>query len=155
MPMRHDSMLGMVMRFTVTVDGIDLGGWSSCRGLGVQFEHEELEVGANYEYNVLLPKRLKYSSITLQRAMNAEDSAKVAAWLRRVRDDWYSSDSGDGFPGSSATIVLLDARNDLSTPVYKWTLERVFPKSWKGPDLDAAGNGIAIESLELAHEGFL
>jgi phage tail-like protein len=153
--MRHDAMLGLVMRFTVTVDGIDLGGWSSCKGLGVQFEHEEIEVGSNYEYNVLLPKRLKYNTITLQRAMNSEDSARVQTWLRHVKDDWYSGETGEEFTGSTARITLLDAHNDPDRPVASWSLRGVFPKAWKGPDMDASSSQVALESLELAHHGFL
>ena len=39
--------------------------------------------------------------------------------------------------------------------VTKWELHGVFPTKWEGPALDAAGKKIAIEKLELAHEGFL
>jgi len=39
--------------------------------------------------------------------------------------------------------------------VAKWNLEGVYPVKWTGPSLDAAGNQIAVETLELAHNGFL
>ncbi|GEC09577.1 hypothetical protein SSP24_72320 [Streptomyces spinoverrucosus] len=153
--MTDSTRLGLSMRFGVVLDGIDLGGWSSCKGLGVGFDSEELEVGGNYEYNVILPKRVKYTPITLQRAMTADGSAQVQAWLRRIVADWYSSDTADDFHGSTAQISLLDARNNAQAPVATWSLRNVYPKGWKGPDLDATSSHVAIETLELVHQGFL
>lgn len=146
------TQLGMAMRFEVTVDALSLGHWSSCRGLNVSFEHEEVECGGNYEYSVLLPKRLKYGAITLQRAVKQEDTAKVQTWLRQVTRDWYSYVDGVEYPGTSAQIALKDASGN---EVYRWELRNVFPKNWKGPDLDADTSKIALETLELAHQGFL
>ncbi|MFE9566807.1 phage tail protein [Streptomyces sp. NPDC006487] len=148
------AVFGMAMRFKVTVDAFgDLGYWSSCRGLNVSFEHEEIECGGNYENVVLLPKRLKYGSITLQRAVQRDDSKKVETWLRQVTKDWYGYEFGEKeYQGTGMKVELMDAHNRL---VYEWQLRSVFPKGWKGPDLDADTNKIALESLELAHQGFL
>ncbi|MCX2954578.1 phage tail protein [Lentzea sp. NEAU-D7] len=155
MALSTNATIGVVMRFRVVVDGIDLGGWSSCKGLNVGFETEEFKEGANYEYVVILPERLKYNSITLTRAMTSVDSAKVQAWLRKIVADWYSSETDVEYNGGTAQITLLDARSATAHPVASWSLRGVFPKSWKGPDLDATGNQFAIETLELVHHGFL
>jgi phage tail-like protein len=40
-------------------------------------------------------------------------------------------------------------------PVAKWTLKNAVPQSWKGPQLSATGKGVAMETLEIVHEGFL
>ena len=40
-------------------------------------------------------------------------------------------------------------------PVKRWDLIRAFPVKWTGPDMKANGGEIAIESLEIAHEGVL
>ncbi|MGP3690552.1 phage tail protein [Streptomyces sp. IBSNAI002] len=148
------ALFGMAMRFKVSVDAFgDLGYWSSCRGLNVTFDHEEIECGGNYEHSVLLPKRLKYGSITLQRAIKREDTARLQTWLRQVMRDWYSYEiGGTEYAGTGVKIELMDAHNQ---PVFDWQLRSVFPKSWKGPDLDADTSKVALETLELAHEGFL
>ena len=39
--------------------------------------------------------------------------------------------------------------------VAEWVLMGVFPVRWTGPSLDVNGNQMAIETLELAHNGFL
>jgi phage tail-like protein len=34
-----------------------------------------------------------------------------------------------------------------------WTVHNAFPVKVEGPQLKAAGNEVAIESIEVAHEG--
>jgi phage tail-like protein len=41
----------------------------------------------------------------------------------------------------------------LGTAVKRWNLIRAFPVKWTGPDLKATGSEVAIETLEIAHEG--
>lgn len=145
--------LGMSMRFRVSVDGINLGSWTSCAGLSVEFKNKRIAEGGNYEYSVILPDRVEYKTVTLRRAMSAQESAKVQQWLTGVVSGWYNAASPRDFGPRTAEIELFDASG--STVVATWTLRNVFPARWAGPDLDATGNRVAIESLELVHEGFL
>jgi phage tail-like protein len=41
------------------------------------------------------------------------------------------------------------------TEIRRWQFKEAFPVKWSGPSLQTTGNSIAVESLELAHEGFL
>jgi phage tail-like protein len=43
--------------------------------------------------------------------------------------------------------------NEKGEDVRRWNLVRAFPVKWVGPDLKASASEVAIESLELAHEG--
>lgn len=147
--------MGMAMRFGVVIDGMDLGGWQSCKGLHVSFENEEVAVGGEYEHTMLLPTRLKYNPITLVRAMDPQSSATVRRWLRQVLHDWYENEDPGDYRGSTAQITLADVRSEYANPVSRWSLRHVYPKSWKGPDLDASSHSVALESLELVHQGFL
>ena len=47
-------------------------------------------------------------------------------------------------------IVLMDAQH---IPHNLWTFKRGFPVKFEGPTMKGAGNEVAIESLEIAHEG--
>jgi phage tail-like protein len=40
-------------------------------------------------------------------------------------------------------------------PTWGWTLSDAYPVRWTGPELQADGNTVAMESLELAHEGLV
>jgi len=145
--------LGMSMRFRVSVDGINLGSWATCAGLSVEFKNKRIAEGGNYEYSVILPDRVEYKTVTLRRAMSAQESAIVQQWLTGVVSGWYNAASPRDFGPRTAEIELFDASG--KTGVATWTLRNVFPARWSGPDLDATGNKIAIEALELVHEGFL
>ncbi|MDT5040529.1 MAG: hypothetical protein QOE51_1514 [Actinoplanes sp.] len=145
--------LGMAMRFRVSVDGINLGSWASCAGLSVEFKNKRIAEGGNYDYSVILPDRIEYKAVTLRRAMSQQESAIVQGWLTAVVSGWYQAASPRDFGPRTAQIELFDATG--SGVVASWTLRNVYPSRWTGPDLDATGSRIAIEQLELVHEGFL
>lgn len=144
--------LGLAMRFRVSVDGINLGSWSTCAGLAVEFKNRRVNEGGNYEYSVILPERVEYRPVTLRRAMSPQESAIVQKWLTGAVSGWYNAASPRDFGPRTAEIELFDAGG---TVVATWTLRNVYPSKWTGPDLDAMGGRVAIESLELVHEGFL
>lgn len=144
--------LGMSMRFRVSVDGINLGSWATCAGLSVEFKNRRVNEGGNYEYSVILPERVEYRAVTLRRAMSPQESAIVQRWLTGVVSGWYNADSPRDYGPRTAEIELFDAAGAV---VAAWTLRNVFPSRWSGPDLDATGSRIAVEALELVHEGFL
>ena len=150
--MAEDARLGMSMRFKVVVDDVDLGGWTSCAGLAVEFKNTLVGEGANYETRTVLPDRVEYKVITLKRAMVAQDSAQVQNWLSRVVADWYGATSPGNYGARTARIALFDA---YGQEVAAWSLRNVYPAGWQGPDLDASGHAVAVETLQLIHEGFL
>lgn len=143
MSIKDSTQYGLVMRFDVVVDGIDLGAWSSCDGLKVDFGLKEIKVGGTNDYKVYLPDRVFYPRLVLKRAMNASDSGKVMSWLRSMVD---------ATDGGTATITLRDSHNQT---VSEWTFANARPSLWKGPTLSATGKEVATEMLELVHEGFL
>lgn len=134
---------GLNLRFSVTLDQRrSLGTWSKCEGLSVEYEVFEYQEGGLNEYVHRLPGRAKYTNVRLTRPLD-DQSDDLAAWvasgLNAVQRD-------------TATITLLDPNGDT---VCTWTLAEACPVKWTGPTLDAAGNQIATEVLELAHNGFL
>lgn len=143
-------MLGLNNRFGVQIDGIDLGMWGQCKGLGVDFKPDHIGQGGVYDYEVLLPGQMTYKAISLRRALNAQDSTKVQTWLQRMVQNWVHA-AGSG-TGGTAVITLFGSDG---VPIIAWTLRNVYPSKWDGPDLDATTAGIAMETLELVHEGFL
>lgn len=139
------------MRFAVTVDGLSLGHWSACRGLQVDLKTIRVREGGNYGFEQILPDRISYSPVTLERAVESAASAAVQSWLRQVASQWMGGPGGS-YQAGSAQITLLDA---ASKPVTSWTLTGVYPSSWSGPALNATEDRVAIETLVLEHEGFL
>ncbi len=96
-----------------------------------------------------MPDRAEYTKVTFQRAMKSGDWATTKAWLESVTgDSWLAS----GSKANTATVTLKDA---TLAEVASWTLKNALPSAWKAPQMDAAGKAIALETLELQHEGFL
>ena len=58
----------------------------------------------------------------------------------------YAPSPGVVYP----TITLLD---ESRQPVMVWKFHRAWPCKWSGPSLNAKSNEVAIESLEICHEG--
>jgi phage tail-like protein len=141
--------LGTDFRFLVEVDGYSLGSWNSCKGLGITFKHEKVAELGQHAYNTYIPGRAEYTAITLQRAMKSGDWDKTKTWLEAVTADGWLVMTADA---KQATITMQDA---TTASVAKWTLKNAMPQSWKGPQLTATGKGVALETLEIVHEGFL
>jgi phage tail-like protein len=141
---------GMAMRFTVQVDGLNLGHWSGCKGLKMDFKVTRLRQGGNYGYDLIIPDQVVGSAVTLERAMEKTDSAAVQTWLASVAQKWTSySGTGDPYRGTTATITLFDV---TGVATASWTLYGVFPSSWSGPGLSATDNKVAIETLVLEYQ---
>jgi phage tail-like protein len=142
---------GMAMRFTVSVDGLSLGHWSGCKNLKMDFKVTRLREGGNYGSDLILPDQVVGAAVTLERAMEKTDSAKVQSWLATVAADWASNPKTEvrAYQTSTAVITLFDV---TGVQTASWTLGGVFPSSWSGPGLSASENKVALETLVLEYQ---
>jgi len=149
--------LALAFRFDVEVDGNKLGSWTTCKGLSVRFKHQMVKELGQHEYISYIPGYAEFPKVTLQRAMQKDDWAKTRSWLNDVaRASWMTgevslADSGAS-GGTGAKVTLRDGHGE---EVASWTLSNAMPIGWKGPALDANSKKVALETLELVHEGFL
>ncbi len=63
---------------------------------------------------------------------------------------WFNNSGAPNVERRDITISLL---NDEGEPVMFWTIVQAWPVKCEGPGLKATGNEIAIETIELCHEG--
>lgn len=136
-----DLVWGLALSFDVVIDDFDLGTWSKCEGLVVNFEVIPYHDGMADEFS-LVQGRTTYSDITLSRPVTPA-SKEVSAWLSALR---RVPMKGTGM------IALHDAER---VPVMTWELFGVLPVKWQGPTLEVSSNQVAMETLVLRHEGFL
>ena len=132
----------VALNFDVKLDdgAFHLGTFTSCEGLGAEYEVMSFEEGGQMGTVYQLPGRKKYTNIKLARALDA-DSAKLATWFSTFQPNHRTT----------ATIVALTPDRK---PVGTWSLQGVFPVRWTGPQFKADGSTITTESIELAHTGF-
>jgi phage tail-like protein len=134
--------IAIAAAFVVKIDNHDLGAFSSCDGLACEVVMEQREEGGNFGHVWQLPSRIKYSNVKLSRPVTAE-SAKLTKFIASL--------SG-GVKRSTATI---EARTLEGTVIASWHLEGAVPVRWTGPQLSPDSQKAAMETLELAHHGFL
>lgn len=71
--------------------------------------------------------------------------------LLKWRMEWMSDDPGTKLKRVSGSVIQLGPRPDIK--ICEWRFTRGWPCIWEGPEYDATQSELAIESLEIAHEG--
>jgi phage tail-like protein len=134
------------LRFEVTVDGVDIGSFTACDGLGAEYEVFEYQEGGENGYVHRIPGRLKFTPIKLTRPLDARSGAAsggLATWFSELKTS---------VSRKTASIKAVDGRG---SQIAQWNLVDVYPSRWTGPSLAADGNNVPKETLELAHHGFM
>jgi phage tail-like protein len=126
--------------FLVEIDGVVRAGFSEVSGLSTDTNVFEYRNGNETGTTRKLPGLMKYSNIVLKRGFT-KDTA-LWTWRKAVIDGKTKRTSG--------SIILLDeARN----PALRWNFREGWPSKWDGPALNGKTSEVAIETLEIAHEG--
>ncbi len=117
-------------------------GFTEVTGLEVSTDVIEYRDGASPEYHkTKMPGMQKYGNITMKRGTFAADNEYYA---------WWNSVSLNTIQRRDITISLL---NENHVPVVVWKIKNAWPVKVQSTDLKADGNEVAIETIELAHEG--
>jgi phage tail-like protein len=127
--------------FHLVIDGVPLGAFSEASGLTAEGDAVDYREGTDLQSNVrkLIGLR-KYTNITLKRGHTQDRS--LWAWYRNIVN---------GQPDRrNVTIVLM---NEARQPVLSWHAENAWVNKIEGPTFKASGNEVAMESVELVHEG--
>lgn len=125
--------------FLVEIDGIARAAFSEVSGLESETTVVEYRTGSDFGTRKL-PGLTKYANIVLRRGITQD--ADLWDWRQSVVDGDVQRRNGK--------ILLLD---DARTPVVRWTFREGWPCKWQGPALNAKNSEVAIEVLEIAHEG--
>jgi len=126
--------------FAVEMDGIARAGFRECSGLDASQDPIEYREGTEGLTSRKLPGLNKYSNITLKWGMT--DDTELWEWRKKAMTGKVERKNG--------SIVLLD---DTGAEKMRWNFREAWPTKWTGPSFNATGNEVAIETLEIAHEG--
>jgi phage tail-like protein len=127
--------------FVIEIDGVARGAFSEVGGLTAEGDSTDYREGTDVQPNVRkLVGLRKYTNITLKRGYTAD----------KVLWQWYTN-IFNGMPDRrNVTIVLMNERREA---VLRWNAENAWINKIEGPALKASGNDVAMESVELIHEG--
>ena len=126
---------------------VDWGGaklsFTEATGLDMQVEVIEYRHGDSKDFSkIKMPGMRKFSNITLKRGTFQGDS-DYYDWLSDIQDD----------RANKRRDVVIRLLNEKHEPVASWKATRCFPVKVQASDLKSDGNEVAIETVEIAHEG--
>jgi phage tail-like protein len=121
-------------------------GFQEISGLEVTMEVENYEAGGVNTGALRFPGRMKWANLVFKRGVVSTstflDPSDSWTWLTT----WLN---GQGIR-KDGTVTLLD---ESGSAQMVWSWQRGLPARWTGPTMNAQQSQIAIESLEIAHEG--
>jgi phage tail-like protein len=125
--------------FIVDIQGMR-AGFAEVGGLTTETDIVEYREGSEDITVRKIPGKRKYTQISLKRGFTK--SKDLWEWRKKVIQGQTQRLSG--------TITLLD---ESRKPALVWRFFEGWPSKWEGPAMNAKNNDIAIETLEIAHEG--
>lgn len=111
-------------------------------GLDIEAQPIEYRHGDSPEFSTIkMPGIKKSGNVTMKKGVFKSDNK---FW------DWFNEIKMNTIKRKPVTISLLD---EAGSPTMVWTLANAWPTKISGTNLKSDGNEVAIESIEIAHEG--
>lgn len=131
-----------VFHYKVSWNNLDIG-FSDVSGLTQERQAIEYRDGlmSGDQLPLKRPGLTKANNISLKRGIVQSDNELY---------NWFNN---NGLPNVERRDLLISLLNDEGNPVMVWSISQAWPVKLEGPGLKATGNEIAIESIELVHEG--
>jgi phage tail-like protein len=137
---RNDPYLAF--NFLVEINGLSVGGFSEVTGLQVEMEVQDYREGGQNTFVHKLAGPVRYpSNLMLKRGMADID----LLW------GWYQAVLLGFVARQNISVILRDSEGDEQR---RWFFVKAYPVRWNGPALRADTANVAVETLELAHQGF-
>jgi phage tail-like protein len=129
-------------RFRVDWDGATDMQCSEVSGLDVELDEMEYRYGSSPQFSTTKMSGLRKSSnITIKKGVFKKDN-RFFTWLNEVKMNVPVR--------KTVTIQLLDEEGNT---VMSWKLINAWPKKVSSPDLKADSSDVAVEQIEIVHEG--
>ena len=133
----------LAFNFAVEIGGVIVAGFNEISGLSSEAEIEEYREGGVNDYLHKRAGPIRYASnLVLKRGI----SDVQGLW------SWFADVMQGRVQRKTVSVVLMNAAGEEQ---QRWNFQRAYPVKWTGPNLRAASAEVAVESIELAHEGFL
>ncbi len=111
-------------------------------GLDIEAQIIEYRHGNSKEFSTIkMPGIKKTGNVTLKKGVFVKDNG---FW------DWFNKIKMKAIERQTVVISLLD---EAGKPSMVWTLNNAWPTKITGTDMKSDGNEVAVETIEIAHEG--
>ena len=129
-------------RFLLEIDGITQAGFSEVTIPDTSQDAIEYREGNEIPTSRKIPGLVKYGNLSLKWGIT--DSMELYEWRKLVEQGKRREYR------RNIAIVLMDEEGN---PASRWEFSQAWPSKYDAPDLNAKGNDIAIENMEIVHEG--
>ena len=127
--------------FLVEIDGVTAAGFREAELPEGRIDVVAYREGSDRTSAArLLPGRVEYGPLVLRRGFAGD--AQLFQWWNDVVQGTLDR--------RNVSVILLDEQRQ---EVARWNLRRAWPSKYTAPALNALGNEVVIETLELVHEG--
>ena len=127
--------------FRIELDNTAVASFRECSGLSLTTDAVDYREGTDKPLSVRkLTGLRKYTNITLKRGYT--DNQDLWKWYKNIVN---------GVPDRRNGAVVL--QDEQHKDVLRWNFDNGWICKWEGPTLNATGNDVAIENIEICHEG--
>jgi phage tail-like protein len=143
MPTTNERLL-TTFSFHVEIDQIDIGAFKEATGVNSETEiitYKEVSKDGRMIVRKV-PGAMKWADITLKKAIDSD--LYLWKWRQQVEQGDVTGARRNG------SIVLYDSQHK---EVGRWNFINGWPSKWKGADLKADENSVAVEEVTITHEG--
>lgn len=116
------------------------GGFNECGGLEATMAVDEWREGGRNDAVLRFPGRITHPNIRLRRGLAVSEEL----WKWHEQFILGKGKRRDG---------VIELLNDGGDTVRTWRFRRGLPVRWAGPALNATASAVAVEELEIVHEG--
>lgn len=135
-------------RFALFIGEKEMGHFQECSGIKTSAEVFEIKEGGLNGRTHKRPAQSKWENITLRYASSA--STELLDWRNQYLQDKFTEGLRTDPAKSTGAIVLMDNAGKV---LRRYEFKNAWPVSWEGPSLSSGGSDLAVEALEIAHEG--
>ena len=143
MPERNDPYRNC--RFILEIGGINQAGFSEATVPDTSQDPIEYREGSEPPTARKIPGLIKYGNLSLKWGIT-DSSMELYEWRKKVEQGKMSE------ARQEIAIILLDEEGN---PKSRWEFSEAWPSKYDAPDMNAKGTDIAIENLEIVHEGMV
>jgi phage tail-like protein len=138
MPYKEDQS-APALWFELEIQGKAIGYFTEVTGLSAEVETMTYSEGGMNEFQHKLPTRVKYPNLVLKRGMTTKSDLQT--WFQKSHTQ------------AERTSISLTMLNQAGDTIRTWSFVNAYPIKWTGPNFNAAQSALAVEAIEIAHEG--
>lgn len=133
----------LAFNFLIEIDGLTVGGFTDVTGLQAEVEVEDYREGGVSGFIHKLSGPVRYpSNLVLKRGLMGVD--ELLSWQEEILQGQMTQ--------RNLSVILRDEKNQETR---RWNFAKAYPVRWRGPELRAGTNAVAVETLEFVHQGLM